>query len=51
MTNPGGFYEFFGLDEGEYIVQVDSSNFGFGGPLSGTDNSTPTFEPDAEQEW
>ncbi|MEL6891984.1 MAG: SdrD B-like domain-containing protein, partial [Actinomycetota bacterium] len=42
VTGPDGEYEFTGLPEGEYFVQVDPSNFAPGGPLDGLVSSTPT---------
>ncbi|RME50549.1 MAG: hypothetical protein D6790_21065, partial [Caldilineae bacterium] len=44
-----GYYEFTNLIPGDYVVQVDESNFGNGGPLAGLISSTgnePTPDPD-----
>ena len=39
-TGVDGTYLFDGLDEGDYIVQLDPSNFAPGGPLEGHQTST-----------
>ncbi len=42
QTDSNGYYLFDDLAPGSYIVRVDPTNFGTGGPLEGTASSTPT---------
>jgi len=50
-TASGGLYQFTGLQPGDYIVQVDPSNFNIGGalfglPISTAGNGVPAPDPD-----
>ncbi len=45
-TSNGGFYRFDGLTPGEYIVEIDASNFATGGLLEGFVTTTGTSDPD-----
>jgi hypothetical protein len=47
-TDNGGFYSFDGLAPGDYIVQVDQSNFNSGGALEGLSPSGATVDPDGD---
>ncbi len=49
VTNAGGFYRFIGLPPGDYLVQVDESNFEPGGVLAGRESlfdPAPAADPD-----
>ena len=43
VTHDNGFYLFDNLPQGEYIVEIDRSNFAPGGPLYDSVNSQPYF--------
>jgi hypothetical protein len=47
-TDNGGFYSFDGLAPGDYLVQVDQSNFNSGGALEGLSPSGAAVDPDGD---
>lgn len=46
LTTADGFYQFTALYPGEYIIEIDASNFQAGGPLSGYGSSEGAVDPD-----